>query len=158
MKSLISLLRGDRGVGMVTALSVSFVVTSLAVTWYAIGVHELDEVAFDANRTGAINMAEAGAREAMYLLANDQTFRDDALLADGANTGITAGVCQLTPVDSRVNGTPRQIGEYWYRATKVDPADPVDLRYLIESWGWAPAHDRRQSSAKKIEFEIELQP
>ena len=83
--AVVSRARGDEGIGIVTALIVSFIVATLGASWYAMGIHELDEVSFDAGRTGAINMAEAGAREAMYLLANDSTFRDDAATAGGGD-------------------------------------------------------------------------
>ena len=84
-----SFARNDDGIGIVIALAVSVVIALLGSTWYAMSIHELDETTFDIGRTGAINMAEAGAREAMYLLANDETFRLDAATTSGANSGIT---------------------------------------------------------------------
>ena len=75
-----------------------------------------------------------------------------------ATAGITSSDCDLSPVDSVINGVNRQVGEYWYRAGKVDPSDPDDFHYLIEAWGWAPGHDSRQAVAKKVAFEIELDP
>lgn len=151
-------LRDDSGVGLATALSISFVVATLGGLWFTIGLHELDEVAFDASRTGAVNMADAGAREAMQRLATDAAFRSDAATADGADSGVTLGACDLTRVDATIDGSARQIGEYWYRASKVDPGNPSDRHYLIESWGWAPQHDRVQATVKKVVFEVELQP
>ena len=153
-----SFARNDDGIGIVIALAVSVVIALLGSTWYAMSIQELDETTFDIGRTGAINMAEAGAREAMYLLANDETFRLDAATTTGANSGITTGVCDMTAVDSQINLTVRQVGEFWYRAEKIDPADPLDYRYLIESWGWSPGHDSRQAVAKKVMFEVELDP
>ena len=61
----------ERGVGIVTALAVSFIVFSLGATWYSLAVHELDEVSFDRQRTQSFNVAEAGAKEAMAKLAKD---------------------------------------------------------------------------------------
>ena len=153
-----SRLRGDEGVGLVTAMSISFTVAVMSATWYSIGLHELGEVSFDVNRTGAINMAEAGAREAMYLLANNSDFRDDADSYTGATAGVTAGACMLAPVKSNTDGVERRVGEYWYRALKADPSDAMDLHYVIEAWGWGPGHDSRQSTARKVTFEVELEP
>ena len=88
MKGLAVRMRADDGLGIVTALVVSLIVASFGATWYALGVHELDEVNYDASRTGAVNMADVGAREAMYLLANDSMVRA-AALAPGACHGLS---------------------------------------------------------------------
>ena len=148
----------DRGIGMVTALSVSFVVLGLGATWYTISVHELEEVSFDEHRTLAVNMADAGLRVAMERLATEETFRDDAKTSGGATAGTTSGACDLAAVNSDVDGIPRQLGEYWYRAEKVDPSNPNDRTYLVESWGWASGQDARQPVVRHAEIQVELIP
>ena len=56
MRNLIHQLRSNEdGIGIITALSVSFIVFALGATWYSLAVHELDEVSFDRNRTQALN-------------------------------------------------------------------------------------------------------
>lgn len=147
----------DEGMGIVTALMVAFVVFTLAGTWYALSVHELDEVGYDRHRRTAVNAAESGVREAMYLLSENVVipgytdgFREEADLAAGASFGATAGSCNLTSLQS-ADGTPA--GQYWVRAEKTG-----DLRYLIESWGYGPAVGSRQAVEKKVMLEVELVP
>ncbi len=150
--------RDDRGVGMVTALGISFTVLALSTTWYALAIHEIEESAFDEHRTMAVNAAEAGLREAMHRLANESAFRTDATTVAGATAGTTSGDCSLVPISSDVDGVTTQLGEYWYRAVKVNPADPDDLRFLIDGYGWSPAHDRKQTVARQVRMEVELIP
>ena len=64
----------------------------------------------------------------------------------------------MTAIQSQINLSLRQVGEFWYRAEKILPGDATDYRYLIESWGWSPGHDSRQAVAKKVTFEVELDP
>lgn len=144
----------DAGIGIAAALSVTFVIFVLGATWYSVSVHEVEEVGHDRNRATALNVAEAGAREAMYRLAsNDNGFRD---AADGgqATSGITVTTCDLQSLQTVIDGTSKTVGEYWVRATPL----AGDMRYLIESWGWAPNHTGRQVAHKKVVLEIELVP
>jgi hypothetical protein len=145
----------DDGFGLITALMIAFVVFILAALWYAIGTHEIDEATEDRVSTAAINAAEAGAREMMYLLANDQTIRDSLETAGAVYaTSPEGSACVYTELDS--SGTALDhVGEYWVRVTKTPG---FDLRYRIEAWGWSPKHDVRLHSEKKIDFEIELRP
>ena len=138
-------LRQDDGVGMVLALSVSFIVFALGATWYAMSIHELDEVTADRNRTQALNAAEAGAREVMARLANDEAFRDEAETPAGASLGITGGLCDVAALGTS--------GEYWVRVTGLG-----DLRYEITSWGWAPNRQSRQVSQQALQLDVELIP
>jgi hypothetical protein len=151
------LIDGEDGIGVVTALMVSFIVFALGATWYAVSVHELDEVVFDRNRTQSIHGADAGAREATYLLATPSPTVRDA--ADGPTGVYTSGIdgsgdCILTTLQSKG----QQVGEYWFRITDATPADTEDFEYFIESWGWAPFHRSRQANAKKVELEVTLDP
>ncbi|MGH8873683.1 MAG: hypothetical protein ACRDVM_00280 [Acidimicrobiia bacterium] len=149
----------ERGIGVVTALMVTFIVFSLGAVWYGLSVHELDEVTFDRHRTQALHAADAGAREAMYLLARtDPTTRNAANGAGQASSSPTGTTCSFTALETLVDGTPQTVGEYWFRITDVTPSDTTDLAYFIESWGWAPRHDARQSSPKKVELEVTLFP
>jgi hypothetical protein len=145
----------EDGFGLITALMISFVVFILAALWYGISTHELNQATQDRVSTAAINAAEAGAREMMYLLANDATIRD-SLETSGAvySTSPEGSACVYTELDSSGTASDR-LGEYWVRATKTPG---FDLRYRIEAWGWAPRHDVSLSSQKKIDFEIELRP
>ena len=138
-------MRQDDGVGMVLALSVSFIVFALGATWYAMSIHELDEVTADRNRTQALNAAEAGAREVMARLANDEAFRDEAETPAGASLGITGGSCDVAALGTS--------GEYWVRVTGLG-----DLRYEITSWGWAPNRQSRQVSQQALQLDVELIP
>jgi hypothetical protein len=147
--------RRDDGFGLITALMISFVVFILAALWYGISSHEIDEAKEDRVSTAAVNAAEAGAREMMYLLANDKTIRD-SLETSGAvyTTSPEGSACVYTELDSSGTASDR-LGEYWVRVTKTPG---FDLRYRIEAWGWAPSHGARLHSEKKIDFEIELRP
>jgi hypothetical protein len=146
--------RAEDGIGIAAALAVSVVIFILGATWYSVSVHELEEVGYDRHLSTAVNVAEAGAREAMYLLAsNEGGFRD---AADGglATTGISGTTCTLSTLETVVDGASELQGEYWVRATPL----PADLSYLIESWGWAPSHTGQQAVSKKVVIEIELIP
>ncbi len=151
-------LRSDQGVGLVLALSVSFVVIALGATWYSVAVHELEEVSFDEHRTLALNMAEAGIREAMERLATEVSFRAEAKTTAGATAGITSGICDLAALSTIIDGAPQQLGQYWYRAVKVDPADDTDRRYLVNAWGWGASVDSRQPAVRHVEIQVELIP
>lgn len=148
------LLHQDDGMGIAAALAVSVVIFILGATWYSVSVHELEEVGHDRHLATAVNVAEAGAREAMYLLAsNESGFRDDA---DGglATTGVAGTTCVLGTLDTVVEGAAEVQGEYWVRVTPLATA----LQYLIESWGWAPSHNGQQTVSKKVVIEVELVP
>jgi len=147
--------QSEQGFGLITALLISFIVFILAALWYGISGHEIGEVANDKAAIAAINASEAGAREMMYILANDKTVRD-ALATSGAvyTTSPEGSACVFSTVDtSGTSGDP--VGEYWVRATKTPG---FTMRYRIEAWAWAPSHTARQHSEKKIDFEIELRP
>lgn len=147
----------ERGIGVVTALMVSFIVFSLGAVWYGLSVHELEEVSFDRNRTQALHAADAGAREAMYLLARtDPTTRIAANGTGEASSSPTGTTCSFTALQTLADGTPQTVAEYWFRITDATPSDTTDLAYFIESWGWAPRQDARQSSPKKVELEVTL--
>ena len=144
----------DEGIGIASALSVAVVIFILGATWYSISVHELEEVGYDRHLATALNVAEAGAREAMYLLAsNEGGFRDTA---DGGEvtTGITGFQCDLDTLETMVDGVSETQGEYWVRAVPLAKA----RSYLIESWGWAPHHTAHQAVSKKVMIEVELVP
>ena len=143
--NILQRMREDDGIGIVLALSVAFIVFALGATWYAMSIHELEEVAVDRNRTQALNAAEAGARQVMALLAFDEPFRDEAGTPAGASLGITSGSCDV----QALNGS----GEYWTRVTSLG-----DLRYEITSWGWAPERQARQPSQQAIQLDVELVP
>ncbi len=148
------LLYSDDGIGIASALAVAVVIFILGVTWYSVSVHEIEEVSYDRQLSTAVNVAEAGAREAMYLLAsNEGGFRDDA---DGgaATSGITAGTCDLDTLETVADGGTELLGEYWVKASPL----AKDRTYLIESWGWAPDHTALQSVSKKVVIEVELVP
>lgn len=148
-------LNREEGFGMVTALMISFVVFILAAVWYGVSVHEIDEAAGDRAATMALNAAEAGAREMMYILANDATARDSLDVSGATYTTSPEGsACVYSQVDSSGTASDK-LGEYWVRATKTPG---FDLRYRIEAWGWSPSHTARLKSEKKIDFEIELRP
>lgn len=144
----------DEGIGIASALSVAIVIFILGATWYSVSVHELEEVGYDRHLATALNVAEAGAREAMYLLAsNEGGFR---ATADGgeATTGITGTTCDLDTLETLVDGASETQGEYWVRAVPLAAA----RSYLIESWGWAPHHSAHQGVSKKVMIEVELVP
>jgi hypothetical protein len=148
------LLHDEDGIGIASALAVSIVIFILGATWYSVSVHELEEVGYDRHLSTAVNVAEAGAREAMYRLAsNDGGFRD---AADGglATSGVSGTTCVLSTLETVVDGTSELQGEYWVRATPLPP----DFSYLIESWGWAPSHTGQQAVLKKVSIEVELVP
>jgi hypothetical protein len=154
MKRLRRKLRQDDGIGIASALAISVVIFILGATWYSVSVHELEEVSYDRHLATAVNVAEAGAREAMYLLAsNDGGFRD---AADGgqATTGISGTTCVLNTLETTVDGTSEVQGEYWVRVSPLAAA----RQYLIESWGWAPGHLAHQAVPKKVMIEVELVP
>ena len=144
----------DEGIGIASALVVAFVIFTLGITWYSVSLHELEEVAYDRHLATAVNVAEAGAREMMYLLAsNEGGTRDDAD-AGMATTGVTGTTCDLGTLETVVEGSNEVQGEYWVRAVPLAAA----RSYLIESWGWAPSHTTLQSVAKKVVIEVELVP
>lgn len=154
MRGLLRILRQDEGIGIASALAISVVIFILGATWYSVSVHELEEVGYDRHLATAVNVAEAGAREAMYLLAtNDGGFRDDA---DGglATTGISGTTCVLNTLDTVIDGTSKTQGEYWVRVSPLAAA----RQYLIESWGWSPSHNGQQTVEKKVMIEVELVP
>ncbi len=142
----------EEGVGIVTALMVVFIVFALGASWYAISVHELDEVTFDRHRTSAVHVADAGVRQAMYELNRTEL----QSLPFWTGSGDTGGVCNLTQVTTRIDGTDEQLGVYWLRVSDVTPADTEDGRYFIESWGWAPDPAARQAVARKVEQEVNI--
>jgi hypothetical protein len=146
--------RAEDGIGVVTALMVTFIVFTLGASWYAISVHELDEVTFDRHRTQSIHATDAGVRDAMYRLANDDSVRSAAQGAGSWSSPIVSGTCDLTELTSG-SGV---VGQYWLRISDATPSELTDLRYFIESWGWAPTSQSRQANQKKIELELELIP
>ncbi len=155
MKRLLGALHDqDQGIGIASALSVAVVIFILGATWYSVSVHELEEVGYDRHLATALNVAEAGAREAMYLLAsNEGGFRDTANGGE-ATTGITGTQCDLDTLETVVDGVSETQGEYWVRAVPLAKA----RSYLIESWGWAPHHTAHQAVSKKVMIEVELVP
>ena len=148
------LLVQDEGIGIASALAVAIVIFTLGVTWYSVSLHELEEVAYDRHLATAVNVAEAGAREMMYLLASNEGGTRDAADAGMATTGVTGTTCDLGTLETVVEGTNEVQGEYWVRAVPLAAA----RSYLIESWGWAPSHTTLQSVAKKVVIEVELVP
>lgn len=159
MLTMRRLWHAEEGIGVVTALMVVFVVMTLGGVWYGISVHELDEVTFDRHRTQSVHAADAGAREAMYLLSQPSDTVRNAAAGTGQHTsGITSGQCDLVALQSVEGGTPKTVGEYWFRITDPTPGDPDDLIYRIESWGWAPDHTARQADVKKVDLEVKVFP
>jgi hypothetical protein len=155
MRGLLStLLRRDEGIGIAAALAVAMVIFILGATWYSVSVHELEEVSYDRHLAEAVNVAEAGAREAMYLLASNEGGFRDAADGGSATSGITASTCDLDTLETVADGASEVLGEYWVRATPLAAA----RQYLIESWGWAPDHSALQVVPKKVMIEIELVP
>ncbi len=155
MRKLIRQLKSDEhGIGIITALSVSFIVFALGATWYSLAIHELDEVSFDRNRTQSLNVAEAGAKEAIaHLTYNVDNQRSNAE-AGFASSGILAGgFCDVQTLETTVEGVVEGQGEYWVGVTKVDT-----LKYHIEAWGWAPNRASAKGVAKKILLDVELVP
>ena len=150
-------MKRDEGFGVVMALGVAFVVFVLGATWYALAVHEIDEVGFDRHRRVSVNAAEAGLRETMYFLSQDVVAYGNVdgakTLADGAgfDFGVDGGGnCEIaTLTDAEGNTT----GEYWARATNTGTD-----RYLIEAWGFGPFVGSRQEVEKKVELEVNLIP
>lgn len=156
MRTLFRRLRSDEdGIGIMTALAVSFIVFALGATWYSLAVHELDQVAFDRNRTQSLNVAEAGAKEAIAKLTYDvDNWRTDAQSVGFVSTGILAGgACDIETLDTVVEGAVDGQGEYWVAVTKVD-----NLKYHVEAWGWSPNRTARGAVAKKVLLDVELVP
>ena len=148
------LLLQDDGIGIASALAVAFVIFTLGITWYSVSLHELEEVAYDRHLSTAVNVAEAGAREMMYLLASNDGGMRDAADAGMATTGVTGTTCDLGTLETVVDGATELQGEYWVRAVPLAAA----RSYLIESWGWAPQHTVLQTVSKKVVIEVELVP
>jgi hypothetical protein len=144
----------DDGLGIASALAVAVVIFILGISWYSVSLHELEEVAYDRHLATAVNVAEAGAREMMYLLASNEGGTRDAADAGMATTGVTGTTCDLGTLETVVDGGAEVQGEYWVRAVPLAAA----RSYLIESWGWAPLHTTLQSVAKKVVIEVELVP
>ena len=142
----------EDGIGIVTALAISFIVFALGATWYSLAVHELDEVSYDRNRTQSLNVAEAGAKEAMAWLAKDiNGWRTTASGAAGfASSGGSVG----NPCDVQTLLSVGELqGEYWAAATHLG-----GNKYQIESWGWAPSRAAARTVSKKVTLEVELIP
>ena len=140
-------LHQDDGIGIASALAVAIVIFILGGVWYSVSLHELEEVGYDRHLATAVNVAEAGAREAMYLLAsNDGGFRDDA--DDGeATTGITGTTCDLDSLEIVVDGVPEALGAgtkpseflvnvvaaahiFFFQAALFGKADILDVPFL----------------------------
>ena len=146
----------ERGVGIVTALAVSFIVFSLGATWYSLAVHELDEVSFDRQRTQSFNVAEAGAKEAMAKLAKDiDSWRTVAEATSFVSSGIdgVTNACGLIPLETVEDGAVGIQGEYWVAVTRTG-----QWKYNLESWGWAPSYASTQGVGQKVTLEVELKP
>ena len=158
MRTIRRLLTREDGIGIVTALAVSFIVFSLGATWYALATHELDEVAFDRHRTQALHAAEAGIREATAMLATDvNNFRTDTIAAGFNDFGTTgplgSEVCTLSELTSTDPLFTDVQAEYWVRVVSLG-----DSRYALNAWGWAPRHTSRQAAARHVELEVTLIP
>ncbi len=158
MRRIRHLLNREDGVGIVTALSVAFIVFSLGATWYALAVHELDEVVADRHRTQALHAAEAGIREATAMLAFDTDgFRKDTDTLGRNDFGTTgppgSEVCTLRELRSTDLSFTEVHGEYWVTVEALG-----DLRYQIDAWGWAPTHTARQSGERHIKLDVTLIP
>ena len=143
----------DAGIGIVTAVIVAFIVFTLGAVWYSISMHEIDETTFDSHRTTALHVADGGIREAMYQLS--ATTLGNEPFWEGSGTDVS-GKCEVVTVTSEVNGSPRQLGQYWVQVTDSTPSDLTDSRYFIEAWGWARDTQSRQQSMRKIEQEVEI--
>jgi hypothetical protein len=152
---MIRLLRpsDERGVGIITAVIVAFIVFSLGAVWYSVSVHELDETTFDRHRTSALHIADAGVRRAMYELS-ETTLNNDPYWT---GTGVDGfGNCAIEAVTTEVAGAPEQLGQYWIGVTDATPANANDHRYMIESWGWSRSTQSRQQTIRKVEQEVEI--
>jgi hypothetical protein len=152
---MIRLLRlsDERGVGIITAVIVAFIVFSLGAVWYSVSVHELDETTFDRHRTSALHIADAGVRRAMYELS-ETTLNNDPYWK---GTGVDGfGDCAIEAVTTEVAGAPEQLGQYWIGVTDATPANANDHRYMIESWGWSRSTQSRQQTIRKVEQEVEI--
>jgi Tfp pilus assembly protein PilX len=100
-RELLVKLRQEEGFGLITALMISFVVFILAALWYGISTHEIDQAAGDRAAAMALNSAEAGAREMMYVLANDKTVRDSLEVSGAVYTTSPEGnACVYDRIDS----------------------------------------------------------
>lgn len=168
----------DRGVGLVMALAIAFIIFSLGAVWIATSSHELDETLFYRHRSGALNTAEAGARWAMSALAQDTEAAgwigvDEAsgvatdisvvgirtaletsdYVASGTSGGSLGDACAMTPHLLSSGG--EQTGEWWVR---VWPIDLDQYVYQIESWGWSPSTEHRQTAAQKLLVQVRLVP
>ncbi|MGI9609104.1 MAG: hypothetical protein ACR2NL_02310, partial [Acidimicrobiia bacterium] len=171
------LFKSDGGFSMVLALSVAFVVFSLGAVWVATTDHELDQIVFYQNRTGAQNAAEAGARWAMAALADNisdlewvgvsasnattslssigirDALESFAYVARGTSSGLLGGDCDLVVHAASANG--EQLGQWWARVTPVDTTNWI---YQIESWGWGPSTTHRQAVQQKVAIQVRLIP
>ncbi len=168
----------DRGMGLVTALAIAFVVMSLATIWIVTSYHEIDETEYHEHRTSALNSAEAGARWAMSALAYDlvgagwigvdsasnsttdvsamglrSALAANDYVSSGTGGSGLGGTCGLEAHLISANG--EQIGEWWARVWTVDAAKYV---YQIESWGWSPQTTHRQAANQKVTVQVRLIP
>jgi len=140
----------EDGIGIILAISVSFIVFSLGLTWFALATHELDEVSFDRNRSQAIAAADGGAKDVMAMLRlNTGGIRDTAITTGFADLGFTGAQCDV----SVLNPNAPDQAEYWARVTYLG-----DEKFEIESWAWSPSRTARQSVVQKVEYDVELIP
>lgn len=168
----------DRGVGLVMALAISFIIFSLGAVWIVTSNHELDETLFYRHRSGALNTAEAGVRWTMSALAQDTeaggwigvdettgvatdislvgvrtALETSDYVASGTSGGSLGDACSMTA--HLLSAAGEQTGEWWVR---VWPIDLDEFVYQIESWGWSPTTDHRQTAAQKLVVQVRLVP
>ena len=124
--------RDERGMTIVLALFVCFVVFALGATWVGISMHQVNGSGRDKLREAARNAAEAGLNEAMSQLSMNASW-----------TGETGR--KLPGAEFEVSVMP----------TSVDPDDPG--RYITAN-GYAPSKASPRRVARRLEQEIQLLP
>jgi hypothetical protein len=142
---------GQDGIGIVTALIVAFIIFSFGAVWYSVSVHELDETVYDRHRTTALHVADAGVRRAMYELSRTALAGAPFWTGNGTDG---SGYCAIDTVTTDAGA--ETLGQYWVEVTDATPANAVDHRYFIESWGWSRDLDSRQATMRKLQQEVEI--
>lgn len=130
------LVRDERGIGIVTALSLAVIVFTAGATWVNVAVHQVESSSHEKKREQALHAAEAGLGYAIGHLSGDLHYSG------------TSGTVAMA------DGT----GEFELTVDPLDPNNPDDLDRYIVSKGYASSKGATRGAERQLEQQVLLEP
>ena len=127
----------ERGISLLTALMVTFVIFTAGAVWVGVATHQVEASAYERNREAAFSAAESAINDAMARLSYDaQACNDYELDLDG---------------DGKIEA------EVFFDPTLPCNDPTLDIRYIIAR-GYSPDRDAPRAQKRQLEQQVRLIP